>query len=244
MSSSRVALVGAALLVAAVGGFGGGIAIADDGDGDGSSIGVTVVDDTPSPTPIPSSSNNSGGSGSGGSGSSGSGGSGSGGSGSGGGTPPPPGSGGTPTPSPTPGGTDGWIVMSGIDPSPQTELNPFRGWVRVVVSVANRSSTIPVSGAIVFRMYTAFGTQIGPSVTQQVARIPPGEVRQSTATLPGVGQWTFVRVTAEFTPRGPLKDVGPISRETWVFVLPWLLLAIAVILVAAGIIVRLRRRSS
>ncbi|MFT4285643.1 MAG: hypothetical protein QM598_12485 [Protaetiibacter sp.] len=194
-----------------------------DGDGD---ISVTIVDPTPDPTPQPSTTQGPGG----GSSSPGRGGSG------GDETTPDDGSS-----EPDAEGSGGhWIVVSGLDNSAHGELNPFRGWVRSTVSVANRSETETVGGRIVFRLRTIFGAQIGPALTRPLADIEPGTTRDSSVELVGVGQWPLVQVSATFEPDGP-SGADPITREAWVLALPWLLLAILVLMVAAAAILWLRR---
>lgn len=241
-SLPRVVLIVTALLTSATIALGGGAAMADDGDGTGSGLGVTVVDETPTPTPTPtrSSPSGSGGSGSSGGSQGGSGGGGGFGSSGGSGGSTPAGSGATPTPTPTAGAIAKWIVVTGLDSSAQAALDPLAGRMHVRVSVANRSTSTPVSGTVVFRMYNIFGVQIGSSVSRAVTGIPPEDMRTSTATLDGVGQWTVLRVTATFTPKGA-EDDATLVRETWVLALPWLLVAIGVLVAATLIILRLRR---
>jgi len=200
-----------------------GVSAAAPADGDGD-ISVTIVDPTPDPTPRPSATQ-----------------------GPGGGSPGRGGSGGAqPTPDDEPSepaaeGSGGhWIVVSGLDNSAHGELNPFRGWVRSTVSVANRSETETVGGRIVFRLRTIFGAQIGPALTRPLADIEPGTTRDSSVELVGVGQWPLVQVSATFEP-DEASGLDPITREAWVLALPWLLLAILVLVVAAAAILWLRR---
>ncbi len=147
----------------------------------------------------------------------------------------------TPEPSTTPGAEtrEGGIVVSGITAHAHGQLNPFGGAVVTSVSVINNTKA-DVSGTIAFHLVTLFGTQIGPTMTQDVVSVPPDQSHASSVDLPDVGQWPLVKVTAEFTTT-PASGSVPIEREAWVLAFPWLLLVILVLAIALVVILRLAR---
>ncbi|QEO09486.1 hypothetical protein [Protaetiibacter larvae] len=192
------------------------------GDDGSSNLGVTVIDPSATASPQPSPNPSSGPSG------------------------PRGGGGDEPAPRPAEPAPDAeepgpsWVVLSGLDNTVHGEVNPLRGWVHSVVSVANRSETETVSGTLTFRLRSTLGLQLGPALTRDVDRIEPGETVLSEVDLYGVGQWPMVQVSVTFEP-DDADGQGPMTREAWVLTLPWLLLAGLVLAAAAAVILWLRR---
>lgn len=209
---------------------------ADDPDS-GGDITVTVVDPTASASPSPSSLPGAGsGSGSG----SGSSTSGHGSSTGGDATGDEPGSaGGSGT------GTAGrdiprWVILSSFGGGAHSELDPFRGWVRSTVTITNGSTTRTVDGVLVFRLHSFLGAQLGPTITRRITGLRPGANSVVSVDLVGAGQWPLLKSSVSFRQSGAGK-LGPIEREAWVLGFPWLLMVIAILVVAMLAVARIRR---
>jgi hypothetical protein len=202
---------------------------ADDGDdltgGGGFTITVTVTaSPTPTPTPRPSSS------GSPSSSSSGS------------------GSGSTvvvssPTAAPSPSPTDysigGVLYVSGLSTQYVPALNPFGGHVNAQFSVRNVSST-PVTSRVQFSLDGPFGQRLSTVGNIELRRLMPQETRIVDAVLTGPGQWTFTTARFTITPVTAVngEQLEPLSRDSIVFFVPWFVLVVGLLGLAAYSITR------
>lgn len=229
-------LVTGLLLAAMIATAGASSARADDPNsgGDitvsGGDVTVTVVDPTASPSPSSSAAAGSGttspgrGSGSSGGSTSSS-------------APASPGGSGTGS---SASGIPKWIVVSGFNSATHAELDPLRGWVRSTVTVANRSTSEKVSGELVFRLRSFLGGQVGPSVVREISGLRPGETSMPSVDLAGIGQWPLAQVAVTFR-QSAAGHQGSMVREAWVLGFPWLLLVMAIAVLALLAIARIRR---
>jgi hypothetical protein len=199
-------------------------AMADDDDG--GNLSVDIIDDSPSPTPSPSRTTSS--------------------------SPRPndpdlptlPGPSDTPIPTPTATPDPGnGLLLSGLTARALPTLQPFLGAVPVRLTIRNESESV-VHGTVVFGLSQPFGESLGRGA-RAAFTLEPGESTKVSATLTGSGQWPLLHVDAVVTPDDDIDgvDVGSLSRDTWVFNFPWLVLVVLIVLAAAVIVyVVVRRR--
>lgn len=195
------------------------VAAQDDDDEGGGNVGVVIVGPTPTPTPTPTGTVSPSPSP------------------SGTGVPPDPDESPSPTPTPSPTGESGFLQLSGLTAWAVPSINPFGGSIRVELTVRNGSPST-LYGHVRFRLDDLFGSRLD-NVQLAFVRLRPGETRTIRTELDGPGQWPLVHVTATLTTPVQIDDVDvpPLTRDTWVPVLPWLFLVLA-ILIAAGIVIR------
>lgn len=134
------------------------------------------------------------------------------------------------TPEASPEGEDevsigGLLYVSGLSGSTKLEPNPFGGTHTLRFTVRNASNTV-VEASAGFRLLNLFGSELGPEMAVEIKDLAPGEVREVSATLGGLAQWTLVKAETVFTPpeRIGYTELEPVKRDQWVFFLPWFLL--------------------
>jgi len=157
-------------------------------------------------------------------------------------TPPPvPGTSETPVdpdPSPDPSSSTGPLVpvrgtlvaMSGLRTQYHWSPNPAQGSVAVSYTVRNLShSTIGATSR--FWLTNAVGATVSQREGISLSGLKPGKTRVISATLDGVGQWTVLRAHATLTPPSTVdgRPVKPITRDSFVFVPPWLTGSVSVL---------------
>lgn len=138
------------------------------------------------------------------------------------------------------------LSIAGISSSYTPSLNPFAGETTVTFTVRN-AGNVALAGDLKAEVRGLFGIGLSAPVEQEVSEMLPGSTRTVTATIAGVGQWIYLNPVVTVYPKvddtapnpGPLPSV---TRDTVLFVVPWLLVAIIVLglLVWGGI--RLSRR--
>jgi hypothetical protein len=118
----------------------------------------------------------------------------------------------------------GVLFVGGLAGGYSPSLDPLAGQLQVWFTVRNASeSTIDASAN--FWLEGPLGNQISQVDDVEVVALEPGEKRTISATLPGVGQWTFVTVHARFTPPAQVDNaqLSPYTRDANVFAPPWLI---------------------
>lgn len=163
----------------------------------------------------------------------------------------------TPTPAPSavvPANTDatppadedlvGIMSLSGIKPTYRPSLNPFDGTLDLQFTIQNNGS-MPLVGDLHAWVDGPLGATLG-SLRSGVALLQPGASRAVRVTIPNVGQLGSLSVHVEVTPKPAPgntvdEDLRTVSRETTVWAVPWLPVAI-VLLVIVGVLVGLRVR--
>lgn len=223
----------------------------DDGGGN---VSVTIEGETPSPTPSATGGSSGdtgagGGAGGQGSGSSGtgagtgtvSGGSSGGqntgttGSGSGSGSTP---AGGTSTSGAGEVSLGGVLYLGGLESSAELSPNPLDGRVNLWFTVRNASKQ-QVDASARFWMTSVFGNTLD-SLDVVVPAIKPGEQRVVRATLHNGGQWMLLPAHATLTPPDSVDGVSlaPVTRDATVFLFPWLLVILGLLVVIGWVLRR------
>lgn len=126
----------------------------------------------------------------------------------------------------------GVFYVSGVTASSTLSFNPFGGDEHAQFSVRNvTTSTLDATAS--FHLTNIFGAQIGAVENIPISQLKPGESRVVEAVISGMGQWTFGTISATFTPPNSIDGttLSPVTRDTFVFVLPWLIIAVVVIVV-------------
>lgn len=139
----------------------------------------------------------------------------------------------------------GILYVSGLSTAYSPSIDPLSGELAVQYTVRNVSGeTIDSSSR--FWVTNAFGAELSAVDPVQVTALKPGESRVVSAVLPGVGQWTFASAHMTLTPPATVAGVElqPLTRDVFVVLPPWFLLALIAIGGVAYVIVRIVRASS
>jgi hypothetical protein len=148
-------------------------------------------------------------------------------------------------PSPTTDEVDlgGVLNVGGLSSASIPSLNPFAGELQMWFTVRNVSRST-VQATAQFWMEGIFGNRISGVDGVLIADLKPGEVRTVSAELPGVGQWTVITAHATFNPPETVDgaELSPLTRDTTVFSLPWLMVLIASVALGAWATVQILRR--
>lgn len=139
----------------------------------------------------------------------------------------------------------GILYISGLASAYAPSIDPLSGDLQVHFTVRNVSNATIDSSAR-FWVSNPFGGEISAVGPVDVAGLKPDESRVVDATLSGVGQWTFATAHVTLTPPETVDGVelAPLTRDAFVFLPPWFLLALAAIGAAAYAVVRLVRAGS
>ncbi|WP_022892658.1 hypothetical protein [Agromyces subbeticus] len=118
----------------------------------------------------------------------------------------------------------GVLFVGGLAGGYSPSLDPLAGQLQVWFTVRNASKST-IDGSADFWLEGPFGNRISQVDAVEVAALEPGEKRTISATLPGVGQWTFVTVHTRFTPPAQVDnaELSPFTRDANVFAPPWLI---------------------
>lgn len=125
------------------------------------------------------------------------------------------------------------LSIAGISASYTPSLNPFAGETTVTFTVRN-AGNVALSGALKSEVRGLFGIGLSTPLEQDVSEMLPGSTRTVTTTIAGVGQWIYLNPVVTVYPRvdetapnpGPLTSV---SRDTVLFVVPWMALGLIVL---------------
>lgn len=137
------------------------------------------------------------------------------------------------------------LTVSNIAASYTGELNPFSGSTRVTFSVRNNGN-VALGANMVVGAATYFGIPAAGIVRQPLAELLPGSTQLVSVTIPGVAQLGYLNAYVHMVPTidkgalnpGPLHEV---DRDTVIFVMPWMLLALLLIAAAVFFFLRIRR---
>lgn len=135
-----------------------------------------------------------------------------------------------PTPTVGPGGETsigGVLYVSGLTMTYTPSINPLDGHVTMRFTVRN-AYTKPVDGKATFWVTTWLGNRVGHQVDVVVPAIAPGEVREITVTVRGVGQWGILTGHATFVPPPWLDDIPltAVTRTGTLVYIPWFVVVI------------------
>ncbi len=139
----------------------------------------------------------------------------------------------------------GILYISGLGTAYAPSIDPLSGDLQVHFTVRNVSNAT-IDSTARFWVSNPFGGEISAVGPVDVAGLKPDESRVVDATLSGVGQWTFATAHVTLTPPETVDGVelAPLTRDAFVFLPPWFLLALAAIGAAAYAVVRLIRAGS
>jgi hypothetical protein len=137
----------------------------------------------------------------------------------------------------------GMLSIGGLSSSYRPSFNPFGGDLELSFTVRNTSQST-VDATADFWMEGPFGLRISSADDVAVAALKPGETRTVSASLPGVGQWTILTAHTTFTPPETVDDVPltPLTRDATVFALPWFVVLLVALGLAAWVVVLVLRR--
>ncbi len=138
----------------------------------------------------------------------------------------------------------GILSVGGLSTGSTPSINPFDGVVQVWFTVRN-TSTSTIDLTTDFWMENPLGLRIANVDGVAVPGLKPGETRTVSADLSGAGQWTMLTTHARVTPPSQVDGVelAPLTRDATVFVLPWAIVLLMVLGVAAAVAVSLVRRA-
>lgn len=125
--------------------------------------------------------------------------------------------------------------------------NPFGGTVKIVYTVTN-----PGNVALAANVSMSVGTWFGiPATGDRGGSIPvllPGNTATYQFEVPGVGQWGYLDPAVTLSPFVDAQDpalqllVPSVTRDTFVFAVPWTLLILIALAVGVYFLLRWRRR--
>jgi dihydroorotate dehydrogenase (fumarate) len=132
-----------------------------------------------------------------------------------------------------PGDLQPALTIAGISASYTPSLNPFSGDTTVTFTVRN-AGNVALAGDLKAEVRGLFGIGLSAPIEQEVSEMLPGSTRTITTTVSGVGQWVYLNPGVTVYPKvdesaqnpGPLTSV---SRDTVLFVVPWLLVALIIL---------------
>jgi hypothetical protein len=114
----------------------------------------------------------------------------------------------------------GKFFVSGLASGSGFSVDPFSGEAVIHITVRNVSKET-VNASARFWADGPFGNELS-EVKVKIEDLKPDESRVVTATLTGLGQWTFIQAHATFTPPKVVEgtELAPVTRDQFLFVPP------------------------
>ncbi|TAJ46794.1 MAG: hypothetical protein EPO52_14725 [Herbiconiux sp.] len=139
----------------------------------------------------------------------------------------------------------GILYVSGLTTAYSPSIDPLAGDLAVQYTVRNVSGET-IDSTSRFWVTNAFGAELSAVDPVEVTALKPGESRVVSATLTGVGQWTFATAHMTLTPPTTVagEELQPLTRDAFVVLPPWFLLALLAIGGVAYAVVRIVRAGS
>lgn len=136
----------------------------------------------------------------------------------------------------------GILYVSGLSTEYRPSIDPLSGDLEVRFTVRNVSGA-SIDSSARFWVTNVFGAELAAVDPVEVPALKPDESRVVSATLSGVGQWTFATAHMTLTPPETVDGVAlePLTRETFVVLPPWFLIVLALAGGVASVVVRLVR---
>lgn len=137
----------------------------------------------------------------------------------------------------------GMLYVGGINGTGAPALNPAEGTVTVWFTVRNASKSVIDATASFWMDGAIFNNRLDAVEDVPVAALQPGETRVVSAELQNGGQWTLLSTHATLTPPETVDGTAltPVTRDALVFLFPWLIVLVAVLLVLTYVLVRVLR---
>jgi dihydroorotate dehydrogenase (fumarate) len=138
------------------------------------------------------------------------------------------------------------LTLSNITAHQAVDWNPVSGATDITVTVHN-TGNVALGADVTAKVTTWFGLGTGRVLHDQVAELLPGATRSVTFHVADVGRVGYLKAQVRLQPSvapdardpGPLR---PVVRETTLASVPWLALALIVVIGAFVLLARLRRR--
>ncbi len=154
----------------------------------------------------------------------------------------------TPAPSPTPDGElttlpfedlGGVLYVSGLSTRYVPSFDPSAGDLVVHFTVRNVSDTT-VDSYATFGLENLWGQPLSEVGPVMILRLEPQETRVVRATLSNPGQWALENASFTITPTSLVdgERVPSMTRESFVFFVPWLVVVVLSFLLAAIAVIR------
>ncbi|WP_291037576.1 hypothetical protein [Herbiconiux sp.] len=136
----------------------------------------------------------------------------------------------------------GVLYVSGLSTEYLPSIDPLGGELKTWFTVRN-VSTGELSGSARFWVSSPFGTELSAQDDVELSGLKPQESKVVSATLTGVGQYTFATAHYTFTPPESVDGVAltPVTRDAFVVLPPWFLLGTAALAGLAFVVVQLVR---
>lgn len=136
----------------------------------------------------------------------------------------------------------GILYISGLSTEYQPSIDPLAGELHTHFTVRNVSNAT-IDSTARFWVTGPFGTELSAVDPVDIAGLKPDETTMVSATLTGVGQWTFATAHVTITPPETVDGVAlePMTRDAFVFLPPWFLLALAAAGGVVYVVVRIVR---
>ncbi|UFS59218.1 hypothetical protein [Subtercola endophyticus] len=136
----------------------------------------------------------------------------------------------------------GILFLSGVSSDYGWSINPLAGDTSEHFTVHNVSQeTIDLTAN--FSIVGPFGNEIARVDAVPITALKPDESRVIEAKLSGVGQWAFITAHATLVPPASVAGtpLTPVTRDGFLFVLPWFIVVLLILGVGAYSVVRLVR---
>ncbi|MFB2582952.1 hypothetical protein ACEXQD_17020 [Herbiconiux sp. P15] len=139
----------------------------------------------------------------------------------------------------------GILYISGLSTEYRPSIDPLAGELVTSFTVRNVSSSTIDSSAR-FWVSGPFGAELSAVDPVEIDGLNPDETTVVSATLTGVGQWTFATAHVTITPPDVVDGVPlePMTRDAFVFLPPWFLLILLALAGVAYAVVRVVRAQS
>ncbi|GAA0995159.1 hypothetical protein GCM10009563_13490 [Subtercola frigoramans] len=138
----------------------------------------------------------------------------------------------------------GLIFLSGVTSDYAWSINPLAGESHAQITVHN-VSTETIDSTADFVIVGPFGNEISRVDAVPIAALKPDESRTVDATFTGLGQWTFHTTHVTFVPPPVVQgtELTPVTRDGFMFVLPWFLLVLLILAIGTYSVVRIIREA-
>ena len=144
-----------------------------------------------------------------------------------------------------PGELQPGLTISNMSATYAAKVNPFGGETTVTYTVTN-SGNVALGASVVVGVKALFGISAAESEREEMSEILPGNTRTFSTVVDGVGQWGYLNPFVQMAPSVDAEALNPgplasISRDAVLFVTPWWL--IVIVLLVVGVVLFRRWRA-